>query len=221
MTVIDPFAVLCPACLAGPGESCIATSSDLPREHPHRLRGLAAAEQMRRCPSCTGSGWGGSGRGAVSPDGVVCPVCRVPASAACTEAGAAREELHEVRVRAAGLGLEPCGVCGGIGWEPAADHQPVVSVDPAVRFGRPHMRGISCEVLAGGVYGGDTCEDVAAVYGLTRAEVLTACWWAGLEGPPKWRRRWAAWAAGVHPELAKRAYDAIPDPPAYEESRNA
>lgn len=97
----------------------------------------------------------------------------------------------------------------------------VVSIDPGVRFGRPHIGGISCEALAETVYGGDTCEDVAAVYGLTRAEVLTACWWAGLEGPPKWRRRWAAWAAGVHPELAKRAYDTIPDPPDYEETADA
>ena len=57
MSVIDPMAARCPACLAEPGERCYATSSDEPRAIPHRLRGLAAAKSLRRCTACQGVGW--------------------------------------------------------------------------------------------------------------------------------------------------------------------
>jgi hypothetical protein len=54
---VDPLSVQCPACLVGPGESCYATSSDLPRNPPHRLRGLAAARHLTLCEQCKGVGW--------------------------------------------------------------------------------------------------------------------------------------------------------------------
>lgn len=54
---VDPLSVQCPACLAAPGEQCYATSSDLPRRHPHRLRGLAAAQRLVQCEHCGGIGW--------------------------------------------------------------------------------------------------------------------------------------------------------------------
>lgn len=114
---IDPLEATCPACLADPGQPCIATSSDLPREHLHRLRGLAAAERLTRCDTCTGSGWEPSGGGPQSPNLIVCPVCVAMPFAACTEGGEARE-YHEVRNRAAAAGLGPCGACDGIGWRP-------------------------------------------------------------------------------------------------------
>ena len=114
---IDPLSATCPACLAEPGQSCIATSSDLPREHLHRLRGLAAAARLARCGTCAGSGWEPTGGGPSSPKLVVCPVCAAMPFAACTESGEPRK-YHEVRNRAAEAGLGPCGRCDGIGWRP-------------------------------------------------------------------------------------------------------
>lgn len=113
-----PLKATCPACLAASGQPCIATSSDLPREGPHRLRGLAAAARLTRCDTCTGSGWEPSGGGPQAPNLTVCPVCAAMPFAACTEGGKARTAWHEVRVRAAVGGLGPCGACDGIGWRP-------------------------------------------------------------------------------------------------------
>jgi hypothetical protein len=53
----DPLTAQCPACLAAPGQDCYATSSDLPRLVPHRLRSLTAAKRLVRCESCDGIGW--------------------------------------------------------------------------------------------------------------------------------------------------------------------
>lgn len=52
-----PLSATCPACLAEPGQQCFATSTDEPRRHPHRLRGLAAAKHLAQCRSCGGIGW--------------------------------------------------------------------------------------------------------------------------------------------------------------------
>ncbi len=53
----DPLTVICPGCLAPAGQQCYATSSDEPRTQPHRLRGMAAALRLERCPHCEGVGW--------------------------------------------------------------------------------------------------------------------------------------------------------------------
>lgn len=53
----DPMAVQCPACLADPAEPCYATSSDIPRRFPHRLRGIAATKRLVQCTHCGGIGW--------------------------------------------------------------------------------------------------------------------------------------------------------------------
>lgn len=113
-----PLSVRCAACLAEPGELCVATSSDLPREVPHRLRGLAAAQMLRRCPTCEGFGWASSAVGPASADQMACPVCDAAAGAACTEAGQERARAHAVRSRAAGLGVARCGECDAVGWVP-------------------------------------------------------------------------------------------------------
>ncbi len=60
---VDPLTVVCPACLADPGQGCYATSSDDPRPVPHRLRGMAAARRLERCETCDGIGWQPSGGG--------------------------------------------------------------------------------------------------------------------------------------------------------------
>lgn len=116
----DPLAVRCCACLAPPGEPCIGTTSDLPRERPHRLRPLAAASRLVRCPDCEGSGWRDKGRMPIVGT-VRCPVCGAAPHDRCTEGGRVRAELHEVRRRAARAGLEECGACEAIGWVPEPD----------------------------------------------------------------------------------------------------
>jgi hypothetical protein len=116
----DPLAATCPACLAPSGRPCIATSSDLPREHLHRLRSLTAATRLARCQTCGGSGWEPTGGGPSSPNLIVCPVCTAMPFTACTESGETRSH-HEVRNRAASAGLGLCGTCDGIGWQPEDD----------------------------------------------------------------------------------------------------
>lgn len=90
---------------------------------------------------------------------------------------------------------------------------PVITIDPAVRFGRPHIGGISCEALAGMVAAGEDAAVVADEYGRSRGEVLLACWWIGMDGPPKWQKRWRSWAEGAHQRLACGEYEKVEDPP--------
>jgi hypothetical protein len=122
VAVIKPLTARCPACLAAPGEPCIATSSDLPRQHPHRLRGLPSAETLHRCPTCTGSGWQPAEQREATD--LACPVCEVPPGTDCTEGGHVRDLQHDVRWRAADLGLSPCNACGAIGWQPEGSEGP-------------------------------------------------------------------------------------------------
>lgn len=227
MSVPNPLSVRCAACLAAVGEPCIATSSDLPREVPHRLRGLATASALRRCSACGGSGWAPSDSGPVAAEQVGCTVCGAAPGASCTEAGKRRQgdhphvdRSHVVRERAAGLGLARCGECDAVGWVPGEPSpwgcdwpRPVIHVDPAVRFGQPMIRGVSCEAYAGMVAGGEAADVVADEYGVTRAEVLLSCWWMGMEGPPRWRKHWRGWAEGAHREVARGEYDKVEDPP--------
>jgi uncharacterized protein (DUF433 family) len=79
--------------------------------------------------------------------------------------------------------------------------RPVVTTDPAVRFGRPAIRGISTEIIAGMVYAGEDPETVAEDYGLTLHEVLLACWHEGTYGTRARRRLWKAWVDAVRPAL--------------------
>jgi uncharacterized protein (DUF433 family) len=103
----------------------------------------------------------------------------------------------------------------GIPNESIAD-RPHVKVDPAQSWGRPAVKGVSCEAIAGLIIAGEELAAVAEDYGLTRADVLVACWYLGLMGTRQYRRRWKAWAedAGQHMWAASAAtYDEIPDPP--------
>lgn len=93
---------------------------------------------------------------------------------------------------------------------------PVVTVDPAVRFGFPAIRGISTDAIAGVVWAGESLATVADEYDVTREEVLVACWFEGTHGERKWRKRWGAWAEQVHGEFSNSRYD-VPDPPTGED----
>lgn len=113
----DPLAVRCRACLAAPGEACIGTTSDLPRERVHRLRPLAGTARLVRCESCEGSGWQPTGR-TVAGVAITCPVCDAAPHTMCTEGGTERSHLHVVRRRAAKAGLVSCEACDAVGWLP-------------------------------------------------------------------------------------------------------
>lgn len=95
--------------------------------------------------------------------------------------------------------------------------RPHVRVDPAQRFGQPAVRGISCDAIADMLIAEEDVDVVADEYGLTRADVLVACWYLGLYGTPRWRRRWWTWASDVAGpamwDIRTVEYDAIPDPP--------
>ena len=97
------------------------------------------------------------------------------------------------------------------------DVRPVITIDPAVRFGRPQINGTSVEAIAELVMAGEPVEDVVDELGSTRAVVLTACWWIGLDGPLDYRRLWRNWSNAIHGDLASGQYTAIPDPPSKED----
>jgi uncharacterized protein (DUF433 family) len=93
------------------------------------------------------------------------------------------------------------------------DH-PVVTVSPAHRFGRPAIKGISCEAIAGMVMAGEDVGAVAADYGISRHEVLLACWHEATFGLQRtYRRGWRAWADRIAPKLAGLApFDPATEP---------
>lgn len=91
--------------------------------------------------------------------------------------------------------------------------RPYVSFDPAVYSGGPLVSGAPVETIAGAIWAGDTIDDTADEYGITRWHVLTACWWIGEFGPWRWRRRWRNWAKAAHAQLWHGRYETIPDPP--------
>lgn len=96
--------------------------------------------------------------------------------------------------------------------------RPRIVVNPAIRFGRPTVEGTSTATVdvAGMIVGGDTVATVCDEYGLTRHQVLLACWHQALND--RWDC-WRAWAFEVHPVLASgnlAEIDALPDPPAPE-----
>ena len=94
--------------------------------------------------------------------------------------------------------------------------RPHVRVDPAQSWGQPAVKGVSCEAIAGMLLAGEDVDTVADEYGLTRADVLVACWYLGRLGPRRYRRLWAVWAGEAH-QLMWRSdsvdYGTVPDPP--------
>lgn len=101
---------------------------------------------------------------------------------------------------------------------PEVQRRPTVTVEPCVNFGRPTVRGRPVVALARTVWGGQSVLDTAEDFGLTRAEVLAACWFMGRYGinGPAYVKRWGAWAAAVESDLWHSRFD-VPDPPAKEE----
>jgi uncharacterized protein (DUF433 family) len=93
--------------------------------------------------------------------------------------------------------------------------RPYVVVDPAVRFGRPQIRGVCTESTAELVAAGETVTAVADEFAMTRHEVLLACWHEATYG--RCSKRWRGWAEAAFPVLAgwsgAGGIGSVPDPP--------
>ncbi len=94
---------------------------------------------------------------------------------------------------------------------------PRIVVDPAIRWGRAVVEGTPTATVdvAGMITGGDTVADACDEYGLTRHQVLLACWHEAVNGD--YQQQWGKWGAGVGHTLAyggPAEVDALPDPPA-------
>jgi uncharacterized protein (DUF433 family) len=101
-------------------------------------------------------------------------------------------------------------------------NRPVVTVDPAVRFGRPAIKGISTDAIAGMVRAGEDFASVAEDYGLSVHEVIVACWYEGTYG--RRRAAWRSWARSVAAALGGHEpldLGTISEPPAKRTYRNA
>lgn len=93
--------------------------------------------------------------------------------------------------------------------------RPSVEFTPCMRFGEAHIRGISVDAIVSAHWVGD---DAAEEYGLSRAEVLVACWYAARHGSA--RRRWKDWlTAAVEERLWREDYEM--DLPPTREDREA
>lgn len=75
--------------------------------------------------------------------------------------------------------------------------RPSVEFTPCMRFGEAHIRGISVDAIVSAHWVGD---DAESDYGLSRAEVLVACWYAARHGTRVWRKRWGPWLAANNSE---------------------
>lgn len=99
--------------------------------------------------------------------------------------------------------------------------RPVITVDPAHRFGAATVRGIATDAIACYVWAGEDPESIYAQSELTRLDVLLACWYEATYRPihhggkpPAYRQAWKRWSEEVFRPLASgAAADAIPMPP--------
>ncbi len=100
--------------------------------------------------------------------------------------------------------------------------RPVVTVDPAVAWGRPAVRGIPTEAIAD-LFWAENGDDQAVMddYGLSRHELAVALWHEGSYGEARKRfAGWKAWADEIaYPRLAgwnPLDVDSLPLPPGRE-----
>ncbi len=108
-----------------------------------------------------------------------------------------------------GLDTSATPDCGG-------ELRPQVTVEPCMRFGLPHVRGVSVDAIGARVWAGDSVEATAEDFNLRREDVIVACWYVARHGTPADRRRWKAWLTAVETGLWRGRFD-VPDPPAKEE----
>lgn len=103
--------------------------------------------------------------------------------------------------------------------------RPVVTVDPAVAFGWPHIKGVKCEAIASLFWAENGDADAVMYdYGLTRHELAVALWHEATHGAA--RREfpgWRVWADEVaYPRLAGWVkpldIESLPLPPGREDA---
>lgn len=103
-----------------------------------------------------------------------------------------------------------------------------VWVHPAIRLGRPVVGGTRTRVdsVAVSVYIGGV-DTAVGEHGLTREQVLTACWYAAVYGVTDvafdngrfqhhggtWRARWGVWAGEQAHVMSEQRWGDVPDPP--------
>ena len=138
----------------------------------------------------------------------------------CTMSGAARDRFYFT-------GNTTEGVTG------MTVDAPVLTIDPSRQFGRVCIEGsrIPAEVIAENVAAGDSVDEVAEGYAITRDQVLLACWWqVEVERMRRSRSKsakallaaWGPWADNVENFKAlarwRDAEGECPDPPEIRQS---
>jgi len=94
--------------------------------------------------------------------------------------------------------------------------RPTVIIDPAQNFGHPALgrSRTPVDAILDRLDAGDDWQDVADDHGLTKADLLVACWFEARYGVgPHPRDQWLDWLEAYGPSLWKAAnYDDIPLP---------
>lgn len=91
--------------------------------------------------------------------------------------------------------------------------RPFISLSPSVLGGDPAMgqTRIPAQVIINLVLR-QGVETTARDYGLARADVLTACWYAARYGARSWRKAWGAWAEANEQAMWRGHWAAVRDP---------
>lgn len=104
-----------------------------------------------------------------------------------------------------------------------------LTIRPGVASGAPCIgrTGTAAWAIAGCLWAGDSVDDIADEYGVTREEILVACWFLATYGVEAawwnrderrragagWTKRWGPWASEHVAAFWHHNFDAIPDPP--------
>lgn len=104
--------------------------------------------------------------------------------------------------------------------EPNTPDAVFLRVEPGMRFGAPHINGVSAEAVAGPIAGGDPVEATGEDFGLTRPQVLLCCWFMAVYGTrlaedPLWDAVWGPWLNEHYRAMASGDWGQVPDPPAF------
>lgn len=86
---------------------------------------------------------------------------------------------------------------------PRVTDRPVIRIEPGMRFGGPHLRGISTEAIAGAFLAGESADAVADDYDLTLHELWVVLWFEGTHGCRANRRALGGWSEAVYGRLVR------------------
>ncbi len=92
---------------------------------------------------------------------------------------------------------------------------------PDRMIGMPCIGGtrIDVETVTERIWWGESGDEIAAYYEISRAQVLLACWYQARHGTRTWRKRWDAWECQNWDALAWNRWDRVPFPPARRKAR--